>query len=112
MKCFAQAMDLVDDPALIRAYREHHRSVWPEVVVALRAIGIDRMKIFLHGTRLFMYYEAPDAFEPDRDFQTYAANPRTAAWDVLMRTFQKRVPGARQDQWWAPMELVFDLDAE
>ena len=111
MKAFAQALDLKDDPALIAAYREHHRHVWPEVTAALRAIGIERMRLFLLGTRLFMYYEAPDGFVPERDYQSYAANARCAAWDALMRGFQQRVPGARQGDWWTPMELVFDLES-
>lgn len=110
MKCFAQALDLKDDPELIRQYREHHRAVWPEVTAALRQIGITRMKIFLIGTRMFMYYEAPDGFDPSRDYQSYAANPKTRAWDELMRKFQQKVPEAAPTDWWAPMEQVFDLE--
>lgn len=110
MPSFAQALDLKSDPALIAAYREHHRHVYPEVLAALRAMGITRMKIFLLGTHLFMYYEAPDGFIPERDYQAYAANARCAAWDTLMRGFQQRVPEARPGEWWADMELVFDLE--
>jgi len=111
MKCFAQALDLKNDPALIAAYRQHHDAVWPEVTGALRAIGISRMKLFLLGTHLFMYYEAPDSFLPERDYQSYAANPKAAAWDTLMRQFQQRVSEARQGDWWTAMELVFDLES-
>lgn len=111
MKSFAQALDLNDDPALIAAYKEHHKKVYPEVLAALRKIGITRMKIFLLGTRLFMYYEAPDTFNPSRDYQNYARDPRCAAWDTLMRTFQQQAPGARRGDWWADMELVFDLES-
>lgn len=111
MRAFAQALDLKDDPALVEAYRAHHRAVYPEVIAALREIGIARMKIFLVGTRLFMYFEAPDDFEPARDYQAYAARARCAAWDALMRGFQQRIPGARPDEWWSPMELLFDLES-
>lgn len=111
MKSFAQALDLKNDPALIAEYRQHHRSVWPEVTAALRKIGITRMKLFLVGTHLFMYYEAPDSFDPARDYQAYAGNPRAAAWDSLMRQFQQRLPEARAGEWWAAMDLVFDLEA-
>jgi L-rhamnose mutarotase len=110
MKCFAQALDLKSDPALIAAYKEHHRRVWPEVTAALRRIGITRMRIFLLGHHLFMYYEAPDSFIPERDYQSYAKDARCAAWDTLMRGFQARVPEARPGDWWAPMDLVFDLE--
>lgn len=110
MKSFAQTLDPKDDPDLIRAYRDYHRRVWPEVVADLRAIGITRMKIFLLGTRLFMYYEAPDGFDPARDYQRYAASPRCAEWDRLMRMFQRTAPGAKVEEWWAAMEQVFDLE--
>jgi L-rhamnose mutarotase len=110
LKSFAQAIDLVSDPALIEAYRAHHRAVWPEVITALRAIGIRRMRIWLVGTRLFMWFEAPDDFDPRRDFQTYAENPRCLQWDAWMRSFQRKLAEAGPDDWWTPMEEVFDLE--
>lgn len=111
MKSYAQALDLIDDPDLIREYRRHHTAVWPEVVRALRAIGITRLKIFLVGTRLFMYFEAPDGFDPRRDFQRYAADPRCAQWDAWMRAFQRPLTEASGESWWTPMEEVFDLES-
>ncbi|MFZ4575550.1 MAG: L-rhamnose mutarotase [Phycisphaerales bacterium] len=109
MRTFAQMLDLKDDPALIAEYKRHHEAVWPEVVLALRAAGIASMRIYLGGNRLFMTFEAPDEFDPARDFQRYAEDPRCRAWDDLMRTFQQRVPGARSGGWWEPMEAVFEL---
>lgn len=112
MKMFAQALDLQDDPALIDAYRRHHTRVWPEVTAALRACGITSMHIFLTGHRLFMVFQAPDTFIPARDFQNFASTPRCQVWDTLMRTMQRRIPGAAatEGEWWTPMEEVFDLD--
>jgi len=110
MKSFAQALDLKDDPELIARYKEYHHAVWPEVVEALRGIGISKMKIFLLGQRMFMYLEAPDSFDPARDFAGYTATERTRAWDELMRGFQQRAPGAVDGEWWAAMEEVFDID--
>ena len=111
MQCFAQAIDLVDDPDLVRVYEEHHRAIWPRVVDALRAAGIVRMRIFRQGTRLFMYCEGPDGFDPARDYQQYARDPECREWDELMRRFQRPVPGAPDGAWWTPMDLVFDLEA-
>ncbi|MGH2369095.1 MAG: L-rhamnose mutarotase [Chloroflexota bacterium] len=31
-------------------------------------------------------------------------------WEQLMRTLQERAPEAGADEWWADMELVFDMD--
>lgn len=109
MRLFAQTLELKDDPALIAEYRKQHRAVWPEVAGALRSIGIRSMRIFLHGNRLFMIFEADDSFDPSRDFQSYTQTARCREWDELMRTFQQQVPGAREGEWWTPMEEVFDL---
>lgn len=111
MKCFAQALDLQDDPQLIREYDTHHQRVWPEVIEALRGIGIRHMKIFRLGTRLFMYAEAGEDFDPVRDYQSYAQNPRCREWDALMRRYQRTAPGARPGEWWANMQQVFDLES-
>ncbi len=110
MRVFAQAIDLVDDPERIAEYEEHHRRVWPAVADALREIGITRMRIFRSGTRLFMFYEAPDDFEPARDYQGYTARAECREWDGLMRQYQKPLPGTPEGAWWTPMEEVFDLD--
>ena len=110
MKSFALTLDLKDDPELIAQYKARHRAVWPEVTAGLRGIGIKRMKIFLLGRRMFMYIEAPDDFDPARDFAGYMDNPRAKEWDDMMREFQERVPEAAGDEWWASMEEVFDID--
>jgi L-rhamnose mutarotase len=112
MKCFAQALDLHNDAALIAEYRQWHQSVWPEVLQALRDIGLSDMKIFLHANRLFMYAEAPDDFDPATAYQQYTAAPRAREWDERMRRYQVRVPGAPEGAWWTPMDLVFDLTAQ
>ena len=107
MTMFAQAIDLVDDAAMVAEYEAHHRAVWPETVRALEGIGIRWMRIWRVGTRLFMVFEAGEGFEPARDFQRYAADPKAAEWDALMRRYQRRVPGAKAGEWWAAMEPVF-----
>ena len=110
MKSYAMALDLRDDAEVIERYKEYHRAVWDEVLEGLRSLGISKMKIFLRGSRLFMYLETPDDFDLERDFQRYTeASPRAAEWDALMREFQVRVPDAKPGEWWAAMEEVFDL---
>ena len=110
MKSFAQVLDLKDDPDIIARYEEHHRNVWPEVIEALKGRGIERMEIFRVGNHLFMYYTAPDDFEPRRDFQRYTLEaPRAAQWNELMATLQQKVPEAGPDDWWTPARRVFDL---
>ena len=110
MKSFAQVLDLKDDPEVIETYESYHREVWPEVLEALKGIGIIRMEIFRSGNHLFMYCTAPDDFDPGRDFQSYTASPRAKEWNDLMMTYQQKVPEAGTDDWWAPMSLAFDSE--
>ena len=110
MKSFAMTLDLKNDPEIIERYKAYHRNVWPEVLEGLRGIGIEKMRLFLHGHRMFMYLEAPDGFDLDRDFQGYTDKPRAQEWDQLMRGFQQQAPGASAHEWWSAMEEVFDID--
>ena len=111
MKRYGQVLDLMDNPETSEKYKEYHRAVWPEVIESLLSIGIEKMEIFLIGPHLFMYYTAPDAFDPERDFQAYTStSARAEEWNDLMSTFQAKVPEAEKNQWWAPMEKVFDLN--
>ena len=109
MKSFAMTLNLKDEAAVIEQYKEYHRNVWPEVLVGLKSIGISKMKIFLQGRSLFMYLEAPDDFDLERDFPRYMESPRARAWDDLMRQFQEPVRRAEEGEWWSGMEQVFEL---
>lgn len=111
MKTYAQTLCLQDDPDKVRKYVEYHQKVWPEVLDGLRSAGIMNMQIFLLGRRLFMYIQTRDDFEPDRDYpKARMANAKSREWNEIMATLQERAPEARPDQWWAPMEMVFDLN--
>jgi len=110
MQSYGLTLLLKDDADVIDRYKRYHREAWPEVIARLKEIGITEMKIFLIGRRLFMYMEAVDGFDPDRDFQKLNELPRYREWDVLMSSMQERVPEAREGEWWAAMEEVFDLN--
>jgi len=110
MKCYGLTLCLRDDPDAIAAYIQYHQAVWPQVCARIREVGIHTMRIFLRGRRLFMYIETDDAFDLTRDFSRVNEDPVSAEWNRLMATLQERAPEANPDEWWAPMELVFDLD--
>ena len=110
MQSYGFTLLLKDDADVIDRYKRYHREAWPEVIARLKEIGIIEMKIFLIGRRLFMYMEAVDGFDPDRDFPKLNELPRYREWDVLMSSMQERVPEAREGEWWAAMEEVFDLN--
>ena len=101
---------LRDDPQLIERYKAEHANAWPQVLVQLRKIGVTEMKIFLRDRRMFMYCETVDGFDPAVDFARANQDPTYEKWDQLMRSLQERAPEARPNEWWAPMECVFDLN--
>jgi L-rhamnose mutarotase len=110
MRRHVLALDLADDPATIAAYDSHHRAVWPEVARSLRAIGIAALDIYRLGSRLVMVMDVPAGFDRRRSFARHlASHPRCAEWEALMKSFQRRAPGARPDEWWAEMAHVFRL---
>jgi L-rhamnose mutarotase len=110
VKTYGLILCLQNDPNKIESYKKHHQAVWPGVTARLREVGIHEMKIFLRGTRLFMYIETDDNFDPVRDFARINDDPVSQEWNTLMATLQERAPEAAPDEWWAPMELVFGLN--
>jgi L-rhamnose mutarotase len=109
VQTFGLTLCLQADPSKIAEYRRYHAAVWPEVTARLRACGVLQMEIFLRERRMFMYLVTDDAFDPARDFARINEDPVSARWNELMATLQERAPEASPDEWWAPMEKVFDL---
>jgi L-rhamnose mutarotase len=105
------AVDLKDDPAVVAAYKEHHRRVWPEVLRSLRRAGIADMQIYLLGRRLVMLVDMSDGLDVRRAFaQHVASDPRVAEWEALMKSMQQPAPDSGAGEWWAVMQPVFDLN--
>lgn len=110
MQEFGLTINLKDDPQIIEDYKEYHRNVWPEVLECIKTIGISKMNIYLLGRRMFMVMEAPDGFDPATGFaQLDGMSPRYEEWQLLMDTYQERVPEAEPEEHWALMERVFKL---
>ena len=109
MKTYGLTLCLRNDPAKIESYKAHHLKVWPEVTARLREVGVHQMRIFLRGTRMFMYVETSDEFEPRRDFVRVNEDPKSAEWNDLMTDLQERAPEATPSEWWALMDQVFDM---
>jgi L-rhamnose mutarotase len=111
MKTLAYTLDLVDSPSLIEKYKQYHQNVWPEVLQSVKKSGVVRSKIFLLGTRLFLYMEVNDDYQKGQ-LQDYATGEREIEWEMRMRDFQRPAPGAKPGEWWAEMEEVYDLETQ
>ena len=110
MKRVAFTLNLRNDPKAIAAYKEYHRNVWPEIEQAQHRLGVEKMRIFLHGRQLFLYMETKDDYYPQRDFAKFLKDPKVVEWERVMRELQEQLPEAGPEEWWLPMELIYAMD--
>ena len=68
-------------PGAEERYEEYHRAVWPEVLRAIRRVGITQYLIFRDGLDLFHYIECDDY---DRAIAELARNPVNQRWQTEM----------------------------
>ncbi len=108
MQRYCLALDLKDDPALIAAYEDHHRRVWPEIIAGIKEAGIERLDIYRTGNRLCMIIEADEAFSFERKNKTDAANPKVQEWEQLMWSYQQALPGSKPGEKWILMKKIFE----
>ncbi|HUE75550.1 MAG TPA: L-rhamnose mutarotase, partial [Chloroflexota bacterium] len=105
MKSYGLTICLRNDPEKIKQYVEYHAAVWPEVLKGIQAVGIEQMQIFLRGTRMFMYIQTSDDFDPERDWPRAGnASEESREWNRIMGDLQERAPEANEDEWWAFMD--------
>jgi L-rhamnose mutarotase len=79
-------------PEKIDEYVEAHRSVWPEMLDALRNAGIRNYSIFRDGNQVFGYFETDDVAATE---QYMAAQAVSARWqDAMADLLEERVPDA------------------
>ncbi len=88
-------------------YKEHHKSVWPEMRQALQDAGWHNYSLFLRSDGLvFGYFETKDSLE--------AAQSRMAAMEVNTRWQEFMSPftdsGARPDEGFLELEEIFHLN--
>jgi L-rhamnose mutarotase len=112
MKRHCLALDLKDDEALIAAYEEYHRNVWPEVLKSLNDSGIKNMEIYRIGNRLFMIIEVEDSFSFEEKAKMDTDNSRVQDWEVLMWDYQQALPIAKPGEKWLPMEKIFEFPVQ
>lgn len=109
MKRFCFALDLKDDPELIKKYIDQHKNVWPEILESISSAGIIDMEIYNVANRLFMIMETRDDFDPETKAKADRENSKVQEWETLMDQYQKRLPFAKEDQKWVPMHRIFSL---
>jgi L-rhamnose mutarotase len=109
-KRYCLALQLKNDPDLIRQYEEHHKKVWPEIIASIKDSGIEQMQIYRLGTRLFMIMEVNDDFSFERKAAMDQNNNKVQQWEELMWKYQQPLEGAAEGEKWMLVDKIFDLN--
>lgn len=92
-------------PGVEKRYEEYHRAVWPDVLDAIRRVGITKYTIFRDGLDLFHYIECDDY---DRAIAQLAQDPVNIRWQAEMAPMMAKAhdfSGKSGDR----LPLIFEL---
>jgi len=93
----------------LEEYKEHHKTVWPEMLDALKQHGWHNYSLFMREDGLlFGYFEAEESFQASLDgMATEAIN---AKWQSFMAPYFESLGGAHPDESMIEIEEIFHLD--
>ncbi len=86
-----------------------HKHVFPGVLDRIRKCNIHNYSIFLHNGILFAYYEYTGS-----DYQAdmaAMADEITREWWKLTDPMQVPLDNRKEGEWWASMELLYQMDS-
>ena len=92
-------------PGAEERYEEYHRAVWPDVLQAIRRVGITKYLIYRDGLDLFHFIECDDY---DRAIADLAKDPVNARWQAEMAPMMAKAhdfSGQSRDR----LPLIFEL---
>jgi L-rhamnose mutarotase len=97
-------------PERLAEYVERHRSVWPEMLAALKAAGWNDYSLFArHDGLLVGYVASPDLAAAQA---AMAATEVNARWQAQMAEFFTGLDGRRPDEGFELLEEVFHLETQ
>jgi L-rhamnose mutarotase len=97
-------------PEKLEEYRHRHRSVWPEMLLALREAGWENYSLFLRPDGLLVgYFETPDFA---RALELMANREVNGRWQSEMAPFFSNLRSARPDEHMLRLEEIFHLGAD
>ena len=92
-------------PGEVERYEGYHRAVWPEVLAAIKRVGIHEYYIFRDGLDLFHYIECDDYERAIAELATDPVNIRWQAEMAPMMAVAHDYSGGSRDR----MPLIFQL---
>ncbi|HEX6804140.1 MAG TPA: L-rhamnose mutarotase [Terriglobales bacterium] len=95
-------------PERLEEYTRRHRSVWPEMLQALRETGWSNYSLFLRGDGVLVGYLETQNFESAR--AGMAAREVNERWQREMKDFFVQPAGLLPDRAMQPLDEIFHLD--
>lgn len=94
---------------MVEDYKKQHKSVWPEMLDALRATGWHNYTLFMREDgMLFGYFETPESLQAAQEgMANMEVNDR---WQDFMSPYFEIPEGAHADELFIELEEVFHLD--
>ena len=94
-------------PEKLAEYKERHRTVWPDMLRALRETGWHNYSLFLRPDGLLVgYFETPSYKDALAGMAKREVNAR---WQQDMAAFFENLEGQRPDEGFLRLEQVFYL---
>ncbi|MCF2922194.1 L-rhamnose mutarotase [Pseudoalteromonas sp. APAL1] len=111
---YCLTLELENNDDLIAEYEKYHApgNVWPEVVAAIKEVGITNMAIHRLGTQLIMILDTCDDFSFEHKARFDAQNSKVQEWEALMEKFQKVDTSSSKSAKWKLVERIFSLDEQ
>ena len=94
-------------PDRLDEYKRRHRSVWPEMLNALRETGWNNYSLFLRDDGMLIGYLETEDFERAR--MGMASREVNDRWQREMKDFFVQPQGLTPDRAMQPLEEVFHL---
>jgi L-rhamnose mutarotase len=94
-------------PERLEEYKSRHRTVWPEMLAALRETGWNNYSLFLRRDGLLVGYLETEDFEQAR--AGMAAREVNDRWQRDMAGFFVQPEGLLPDRAMDPLEEIFHL---
>ncbi len=95
-------------PERLAEYKERHRTVWPDMLDALRETGWHNYSLFLRDDGLLFGYVEVEDFDAAR--AGMADREVNGRWQAEMAPFFEELDGLRPDEGMMRLEEVFHLD--
>ena len=93
---------------LLEEYKRRHRTVWPEMLDALRTAGWRNYSLFLRDDGLLIGYLETADF--DAALTAMAGTDVNRRWQTEMAHFFEGIPGKKADEQMMRLTEVFHLD--